>query len=95
MDPQTVRYFVEMVAVAMWPLGIGATFWQRWVSGSKGLGARVIQLCSVIMLFPAILILGLEKVLDGATLGTLIGGLVGYALSGVGEYQPSSSSSGD
>jgi hypothetical protein len=40
------------------------------------------------MIFPTILILGIEKILDGATLGTLIGGLVGYVLSGVGEYKP-------
>jgi hypothetical protein len=78
MDAQTLKSIVELVAVAMWPLGIGAIFWQRWVSGKGGLGARIIQLAAVIMLFPAIVILGLEKILDGSTLGTLIGGLVGY-----------------
>lgn len=90
MEPQTVKTVVELVAIAMWPLGVGAIFWQRWVSGKNGLGARVIQLTAVIMLFPAILILGLEGILDAATIGTLIGGLVGYVLSGVGDYQPSS-----
>ena len=89
MDVQMVKSIVEIVAVLMWPMGIGAIFWQRWVSGKSGLGARIIQLAAVIMLFPTILILGLEKILDAATLGTLIGGLVGYVLSGVGEYQPS------
>jgi hypothetical protein len=92
MEPQTVKSIVELVAVAMWPVGIGAIFWQRWVSGKGGIGARIIQLAAVIMLFPAIIILGLEKILDGASLGTLIGGVVGYVLSGVGEYQPSSDS---
>jgi hypothetical protein len=92
MDAQTVKSVIELIAVLMWPLGVGAIFWQRWVSGKGGLGARVIQLAAVIMLFPTIVILGLEKILDGATLGTLIGGLVGYVLSGVGDYQPSGDS---
>ncbi len=92
MDPGTVKGIVELVAVAMWPLGFGAIIWQRLRSGKTGLGARVIQLCAVVMLVPAIVILGLEGIFDSATLGTLIGGLVGYVLSGVGQYQPSADS---
>jgi len=89
MEAQAVKSIIELIAVAMWPVGIGLIFWQRYWSGTKGLGARIIQLTAVIMLFPTIVILGLEKILDAATLGTLIGGLVGYVLSGVGEYKPS------
>jgi hypothetical protein len=89
MDAETVKGIVELVAAAMWPIGFGAIIWQRVQSGKTGLGARIIQLSAVIMLVPAIVILGLEGIFDSATLGTLIGGLVGYVLSGVGQYQPS------
>jgi membrane protein YqaA with SNARE-associated domain len=37
------------------------------------------------MLIPVILIFGLEKILEPATLGTLIGGLIGYTLGSVGD----------
>jgi hypothetical protein len=84
-----VKDCIELTAVAMWPLGFGAIIFERLMSGKYGLGARIIQLCAVVMLFPAILILGLERILDAATIGTLIGGLVGYVLSGVGDYQAS------
>ena len=52
------------------------------------LGARAVQFVTVTMGVPPILILGLEKVLDGAVVGTLLGGLFGYVLSHVGRFQP-------
>jgi hypothetical protein len=52
------------------------------------LGARAVQFVTVTMGVPPILILGLEKVLDGAVVGTLLGGLFGYVLSHVGRFEP-------
>ena len=69
----------------MLPLGFGAIMAQRIIL-KKSIGARIIQLSAVVMLIPVILILGLEKIFEGATLGTLIGGIVGYLLSGISEY---------
>lgn len=42
MEGWTVEGFVEVVAVLMWPIGIGAIFWQRLASGKNTIGARVI-----------------------------------------------------
>ncbi|MCX4151979.1 MULTISPECIES: hypothetical protein [Paraburkholderia] len=80
-----LRGYIELIAAATIPLGFGAVMAHRFV-GKKSIGARVIQLTAVVMLIPVILILALEKILDGATLGTLIGGIVGYLLSGISEY---------
>ncbi|WP_322105503.1 hypothetical protein, partial [Paraburkholderia sp. J41] len=60
----------------------------------RAIGARVIQLAAVVMLIPVILILALEKILDGATPGTLIGGIVGYLLSGISEFDRSRNNEG-
>jgi len=49
---------------------------------------RHIQFVSVGLIVPTILILGLEKVLTSETTATLIGGLAGYLLSGIGRYEP-------
>lgn len=79
------RAIIELIAAAMLPLGFGAIMAQRIIL-KKSIGARIIQLSAVVMLIPVILILGLEKIFEGATLGTLIGGIVGYLLSGISEY---------
>ena len=82
---------VELIAAVMMALGLGAIIAQRIIA-KKSFGARTIQMSAVVLLIPVILILGLEKILAAETLGTLIGGLIGYLLSGIGEYQPSSRS---
>lgn len=51
-----------------------------------GIGARVIQFTCVILIIPTIIILGVEDILKGETIATIVGGLIGYVLSGVGNY---------
>lgn len=53
----------------------------------SGIGARVIQFTCVSLIIPAIIILGIERILEGETIATIIGGLIGYVLSGVGNYE--------
>jgi len=50
---------------------------------------------TVVLLFPVVLILGLEKVLDSATIGTMLGGVAGFILSRVGEYVPAGAKQDD
>lgn len=52
----------------------------------KGIGARVIQFACISFLIPSILILSIEGILNGETVGTLLGGLAGYVLSGISNY---------
>ncbi len=37
------------------------------------------------MLIPAILFLGVEGILSGETIGTIVGGMIGYLLSSIGD----------
>ncbi len=83
----TVKGIVELVAIAMLPIGFLGFMLHRIVAG-KPIGGRSIQFLGVVFLVPVILILALEKILDGATIGTLIGALVGYLLSGIANYDP-------
>ncbi|MBO2984105.1 hypothetical protein [Burkholderia pseudomallei] len=85
--------YVELIAALTIPLGFGAVMAHRFAT-KRAIGARVIQLVAVVMLVPVILILALEKILDGATLGTLIGGIVGYLLSGISEFDRSRNNEG-
>ena len=52
----------------------------------KGIGARVIQFTCISFLIPAIIILSIEGILKGETVGTLLGGLAGYVLSGISNF---------
>jgi hypothetical protein len=51
----------------------------------KGIGERIIQFTCIAFLIPCIIILGLEQVLKGETIATLLGGLGGYILSSMSQ----------
>lgn len=53
----------------------------------SGIGARIIQFTCVTLIIPTLIILGIENILKGETIATIIGGLIGYVLSGVGNYE--------
>jgi len=82
-----LKPIIEIIAAATIALAPLAMLIDRYV-GERGMGARAIQFTTVAMLLPTILILALEKILEGATVGTLIGGLIGYILSGIGDFKP-------
>jgi hypothetical protein len=90
----TTKDWVELIAVATGPFGLLLLMVQRLKTG-KSIGARVVQFATVILLFPIILVLGLEKIIDSATIGTMLGGVAGFVLSRVGEYTPAGSRTGD
>ena len=67
-------------------LGGGGVLWDRHRRDPpKGIGVRVIQLFSVFMLVPAIVILATTDHLEKQTAGTLLATVVGYVLSGIGK----------
>lgn len=77
----STKDIVDLVAIAMLPIGFVGIMWQRRSSG-KPIDAAAVQFIAVVFLLPLILILALEKVLDGMTVGTLIGAFTGYLLAG-------------
>ena len=81
------KEIIALVAVGIMVLAPLLVMAERIKSG-KGIGARAIQFCSVVMIVPLILILALFDVLSKETSAALIGALTGYLLSGVGGYDP-------
>jgi hypothetical protein len=77
-----VRGVVELGAIAAIFVGLCGTI---WIGANRGIGPRMIQFAGAIMLVPVILILALEKLLETSTLGTVIGAVIGYLLSGISE----------
>lgn len=81
----TPRDWIEMIAAGSIPLAIVALFVNRWLT-NKSLGVRAIQMVSVITLTPAIIVLAMEKIVDGAAVAALIGGVIGYLFANFSEY---------
>lgn len=54
-------------------------------SPKKGIGVRVIQLLAVVLLIPSLVVLSLAGSLNGEATASLLGAVVGYVLSGIGE----------
>jgi len=79
------RDWVELIAAGSIPLSVLALFVNRWHSG-KSLGVRAIQMLAVAMFMPTIIILSMEKALDGSAVAALIGAVVGYLFANISEY---------
>ncbi|WP_462266731.1 hypothetical protein [Mucilaginibacter sp.] len=80
-----VKQYIELIMAATIPLALLLIMF-RTVYRNKGIGARTVQFVSILSLIPAIIILAIEEILKGETVATLLGGLAGYVLSGVGGY---------
>lgn len=87
-----IKGIIEIIAALMMPFGFCIYMWFRRTTDEhgkirvRGIGARAIQFIATIFLLPIILILALEKLLDSQVVGTLIGGLMGYLLSGIANF---------
>lgn len=83
----TVQDNIQLIAMGTMLLAIILLFVERLKSG-RGLGARTIQLTAVFLIVPMILVLAMQKILSSETTATLIGALIGYVFSGIGDYRP-------
>ena len=81
----STREIIEIIVAATMPLGLAAVMWHR-ISTGMGLGVRVIQLVGIVLGLPAIVLLGLEGVLEGQTVAALVAGVLGYLLSGISQF---------
>lgn len=76
--------WLELIAVGIMALCPVLLMIERLVSG-RGIGVRAIQVFAIGLVVPLVLILALESKLSNETLAALIGSLIGYLLSGIGE----------
>jgi len=81
----TGTQLVEIIAALTMPIGLIVLFINRLIL-DRGIGARAIQFSGVTIVFPAIIILGLEGKIGAETLAALLGAAVGYLLSGIANY---------
>ncbi len=76
-----VKGAIELTAAATTAIGaIGSLIY----AAKRGIGPGTIKLAGTVMIIPIVLILALEKTLEPSTLGTVIGAVLGFVLSGVG-----------
>lgn len=72
-----------MVAVLIMAGGLGGVFYLVFKQQAT-INTRVIQFLSIVFVLPLLVTLGSLNVLGRETIGTLIGTIVGYVLSGFG-----------
>jgi len=61
---------------------VGVLIHRIWLE--FGIGTRAVQFVGICLLVPAVLILGLEDKLSKENIGTILGAIIGYVLSGIG-----------
>lgn len=71
---------VEII-IALTPLIATLLILRERIINKKGTGVRTIQILTIAIVVPIIALLKLKNLLDDATLGTLLGALLGYTLS--------------
>jgi hypothetical protein len=77
--------WVKLIAAGSVPLTVLALIVNRIWTG-KGIGVRVIQFLAVAAFASIIVIVALEKVIDGSAVAALIGTLVGYLFANIAEF---------
>ncbi|HDZ45392.1 hypothetical protein LCGC14_0193170 [marine sediment metagenome] len=87
-----MKIVIQAVACLIMVGGIIGIFIER-ARTKRGVGVRVIQLATVLLVLPVILILALEGVLENQTTAALLGTVVGYVLSGIGKDEKTKPSS--
>ena len=79
-----MKMAVEIVACLIMIGGVTGVFMES-IWNNRGIGIRAIQLLTVLLLLPTVLILALEGILTNQTTAMLLGVVLGYILSGIGK----------
>jgi hypothetical protein len=78
-----MKQYIELIVALIMVISLGGVLFER-IKYRKSIGIRTIQFMAIAFIFPVIIILALEGVLSAETIGTLIGTVIGYVLSGIG-----------
>jgi hypothetical protein len=87
----TPKFWIEVILAATMLIVPLAVLIQRSIAKKSdgahfGMGVRITQLIGVCNVLPALIILGMEGLLDGSAMAALGGALVGYLFSGLAEF---------
>ncbi len=75
--------WLDGALIVLMAVGLIGTLYHRIHLGF-GIGDRAIQLVGICLVIPSILILGLEDKITKENIGTILGAIIGYVLSGIG-----------
>jgi hypothetical protein len=73
--------WIAVVAMLIMAGGLGGIYYLI-IKQNAVIGSKTIQFVAVIFFFPLLIVLGINNILGRETIGTLLGVLVGYVLSG-------------
>jgi hypothetical protein len=75
------QIWISVIALLIMAGGLFGIFYLA-LKQNATLGTKTIQLLALVFTLPLLIILGVYNVLRAETIGTLLGVIVGYALSG-------------
>lgn len=75
---------ISLIAVLIMAGGLAGIF-HLVVKQNMSLGIKAIQFLAIVFVLPLLIVLGIHNVLGRETIGTLLGVIVGYVLSGSGK----------
>jgi len=75
------QMWIAVIAVLIMAGGLGGIFYLI-IKQNAVIGAKTIQLISIVFVLPLMLALGVTNVIGRETIGPLIGVIVGYVLAG-------------
>jgi hypothetical protein len=78
------QVWIAIIGALIMAGGLGGIYYLV-VKQNATLGVKTIQFVAIIFVLPLMLILGVMNVLGRETIGTLLGVIVGYVLSGFGK----------
>jgi hypothetical protein len=81
----SVKDWVEIVSALTIPIAILGVLINRIIT-KKGIGVRAIQWLAVATFPPLIVILALERALDGSAVAALVGAVIGYLFSNISDF---------
>ena len=75
--------WLDGALIGVMVIGIVGTLYHR-IRLDFGIGNRAIQFVGMCLVVPTVLILGLEDKISKENMGTILGAIIGYILSGIG-----------
>jgi hypothetical protein len=75
---------ISLIAVLIMAGGLGGIYYLI-IKQNASIGTKSIQFLAIVFVLPLLIVLGIHNVLGRETIGTLLGVIVGYVLSGSGK----------
>ena len=78
------QIWIAIIGALIMAGGLGGIFYLL-IKQNATLGMKTIQFLAIVFILPLMLVLGVMNVLGRETIGTILGVVVGYVLSGFGK----------